>query len=98
MANTNVSDSPSGMNVHGTGYLCGWKDERDRRVYRPGNYSAHGYLQDDTWRDRLARKSWWDDLEAYDKSEEGAHEHGYKKNALPELRMYHPCVDMVRAP
>jgi hypothetical protein len=79
------------------GYLCGWKDERDRRVYRPGNYSANGYLQDDTWRDKLARKSWWNDLEAYDECKQGAHEHEYEKNAVPELGMYHPRVDVAES-
>tara|TARA_R110002003_G_scaffold3_35_gene254 strand:- start:6035 stop:7912 length:1878 start_codon:yes stop_codon:yes gene_type:complete len=71
------------------GYMCGWKDERDRRVYRPGNYSKEGYLQEDSWWDWLARKLWWDDLEAYDQCTVGSHEHSYIGDALPDLAKYH---------
>ncbi|KAH7074194.1 heterokaryon incompatibility protein-domain-containing protein [Paraphoma chrysanthemicola] len=71
------------------GYLCGWKDERDRRVYRPGNYSEDGYLQEDSWWDWLARKLWWDDLEAYDECTIGAHDHVYTSNTLPDRAKYH---------
>lgn len=79
------------------GFLCGWKDERDRRVYRPGNYSEDGYLQDDTWWDRLARRFWWDDLEALDEYKQGAHEHRYEKNTVPEMRRYHPRIEVAES-
>jgi hypothetical protein len=74
------------------GYLCGWKDERDRRVYRPGNLSEEGYVQDDTWWDKVARKTYWDDLEALDVCEVGGHEHGYERDRMPEFGRYHRDV------
>jgi hypothetical protein len=74
------------------GYLCGWKDERDRRVYRPANYLDNGYFQDDSWWDWLARKIWWDDLEALNECKKGKHKHAYKADTLPELGMYHPNI------
>jgi hypothetical protein len=76
------------------GYLCGWKDEHDRRVYRPGNLSEQGYLQDDTWWDRVARKTWWDDLEALDVCETGKHEHGYEKEEMPNFERYHRDIEV----
>ena len=76
------------------GYLCGWKDERDRRVYRLGNYSEDGYRQEDSTWDRLARKHWWDDLEALDECDQGMHKHMYEKDALPDLGKYHADVEV----
>ncbi|KAF2825337.1 HET-domain-containing protein [Ophiobolus disseminans] len=76
------------------GYLCGFKDEMDRKVYRPGNY-FNGFLQDDGFRDKLARSLGWDDLEMLDECETGAHDHGYEKDALPEIGNYHQDVDVM---
>jgi len=76
------------------GYLCGYKNEMDRRVYRPGNY-FNGFLQDDSFRDKLARKLGWDDFEALEVCEVGKHDHAYEKDSLPDMGMYHPDVNVV---
>jgi hypothetical protein len=74
------------------GYMCGWKDGRDRRVHRLGNYIGNGYFQPDTWWDWLARKLWWDDLEMHKERKMGTHGHRYEKDVLPNFGMYHASV------
>lgn len=76
------------------GYLCGWKHEMDRMVYRPGKL-FNGFMQKDGFRDKLARKLGWDDLEVLDECEVRKHAHAYEKDALPDMAMYHPGVDVV---
>lgn len=70
------------------GYLCGWKDERDRRISRLGNFSQDGYLQEDTWWDWLARKLWWDDMEALNVCPQGKHSHPYNKDEMLDMKKY----------
>jgi hypothetical protein len=71
------------------GYLCGRKDERDRKIYRPSNFTSEGFRKSDTWWDWVARKLWWDDVECFEECREGAHDHGYEKDCLPEMEKYH---------
>ncbi|KAH8707548.1 heterokaryon incompatibility protein-domain-containing protein [Phaeosphaeriaceae sp. PMI808] len=74
------------------GYWCGWKD--NRRAYRPSKYWESGFPQDNTWWDWLARKLWWDDLEALGECKQGTHKHGHERGALPEFQTYHPNVNV----
>ncbi len=75
------------------GYLCGWKDPRDRIVERPGRWTDDGRLweEEGLW-ERISRKLWWDDMELYEETEKGAHVHGYQVNCLPDLGKYHGKV------
>ena len=74
------------------GYLCGWKDERDRIVEKPGRWAEGGrYTKEGLW-DKMGRKLWWDDLEFYEETRKKIHQHGYKADGLPDMEKYHKNV------
>jgi hypothetical protein len=78
------------------GYLCGWKNSRDRIVEKPGRQTENGKYTEEGWWDRLGRKLWWDDLEMYEEQEHGSLEHGhaYEAGCVPELVRYHEDVSV----
>ena len=74
------------------GYLCGWKDPRDRIVERPGRWGEDGRCTKEGKWDKMTRKLWWDDLEMYEETKKGIHEHGYQVDAMPDMAKYHKSV------
>ncbi|KAH9876663.1 hypothetical protein J1614_003795 [Plenodomus biglobosus] len=74
------------------GYLCGWKDERDRIIEKPGRWTANGmYTKESRW-DKMTRKLGWDDMELYKETLKGRHEHVYEADRLPDMGKYHKDV------
>ncbi|KAJ8118954.1 hypothetical protein OPT61_g166 [Boeremia exigua] len=80
------------------GYLCGWKDDRTRRITSPREWDQGFHVGEYLWEEAY-RKLWWDDLELYKchgrvggDGENGRwkHEHEYKRDRLPDLKMYKP--------
>lgn len=78
------------------GYLCGWKDDRTRRVTSPREWERGFHVGESVWEEAY-RKLWWDDLELYKcngriggDGEDGRwrHGHGYVGDRLPDLNMY----------
>lgn len=76
------------------GYLCGWKDLRDKIVERPGRWSEDGKYTKEGFGDKMTRRLGWDDLELYEETNKGEHEHGYHANSLPILARYHGSVNV----
>ncbi|KAF1850200.1 uncharacterized protein K460DRAFT_411938 [Cucurbitaria berberidis CBS 394.84] len=76
------------------GYLCGWKDARDRIVEKPGRWTEDGQWTKEGRLDRLGRRLWWDDLEYYEETKKGSHQHAYEANCLPEMGKYHKKVNV----
>jgi hypothetical protein len=76
------------------GYLCGWKDVRDRIVEKPGRWTEAGMYTKEGWLDKMTRKLAWDDLEYYEETKKGDHGHGYQADHLPDLKKYHKNVEV----
>ncbi|KAF2848670.1 HET-domain-containing protein [Plenodomus tracheiphilus IPT5] len=74
------------------GYLCGWKAVRDRIIEKPGRWTESGrYTKESRW-DKMRRKFGWDDLELYEETKKGGHDHAYEADRLPDLEKYHKDV------
>jgi hypothetical protein len=78
------------------GYLCGWKDDRTRRITAPREWDRGFHIGEYIWEEAY-RKLWWDDMEFYKctarvggNGEHGRwkHDHEYKSDQLPDLKMY----------
>ncbi|KAI8931744.1 hypothetical protein NX059_011385 [Plenodomus lindquistii] len=74
------------------GYLCGWKDVRDRIIERPGRWDEAGRYTREGCYHRILRRLGWDDKELYKVTKKGKHTHTYEADKLPDMRKYHKDV------